>query len=75
MAARLAAQTKRVREPLSETGNQAPLPDEEGILHTCWFCSIFFFLVVTMACENLSVFILKQIAMGAFTQSAKTGCG
>uniref|UniRef100_A0A8C3LP85 Anillin n=1 Tax=Chrysolophus pictus TaxID=9089 RepID=A0A8C3LP85_CHRPC len=29
MGARLAAQTKRVREPLLETGNQASLPDEE----------------------------------------------
>uniref|UniRef100_A0A8C9LFH5 Anillin actin binding protein n=1 Tax=Pavo cristatus TaxID=9049 RepID=A0A8C9LFH5_PAVCR len=29
MGARLAAQTKRVREPLLETGNQTPLPDEE----------------------------------------------
>ncbi|XP_015709716.1 anillin isoform X1 [Coturnix japonica] len=30
LGARLAAQTKRVREPLLETGNQAALPDEEA---------------------------------------------
>jgi len=32
MGARPTMQTKRVREPLLETGNQAPLPGEEGIL-------------------------------------------
>lgn len=58
MAARLAAQTKRAREPLLETSNQTSLPDGEGILQKWWFCSVSF-LVVSMACESLSVFILK----------------
>lgn len=31
MGARPTMQTKRVREPLLETGNQAPLPGEEGM--------------------------------------------
>lgn len=33
MGVRPTIQTKRVREPLLETGNQAPLPGEQGILN------------------------------------------
>lgn len=32
MGARPTMQAKRAREPLAETGNQAPLPGDEGIL-------------------------------------------
>lgn len=62
MGARLTVQTKRVREPLLETGNQASFPGEEGnfmkFFVGCLLMLVSFYFVL-MASENPSVVIVK----------------